>query len=179
MVVAQEGDSPAPGLYDKQGNPVDEQGNLLVSTDTVQIDQEMARRIAERYAQSFDPKTKPLFRNVVLMAEHGIIEQKVTFDVGRAQPLVINVDALTGNIYGEGCMGGPNQKKVVRYYNPQEFLGGAPPIGASVLSAGERGGLVSEEIWVFGATLLLGLLLGISAVIFYRVYRKVRSSRRA
>ncbi len=107
--------------YDGQGNLIDTQGNLVFNKDDVMVSSEVAQAIVLDYAKvkfTIDDDIK--VRNVLLMYEHGIVEQKVELMVND-KPFVMNVDARTGDLYSQGCMGGPNPKKVVAYYDAEKY----------------------------------------------------------
>ena len=107
--------------YDGQGNLIDIQGNLVFNEADVMISSEVAQAIVLDYAKAkFTVDDEIIVRNVLLMYEHGVIEQKVELMIN-GKPFVVNVDARTGDLYAQGCMGGPKVKKIEVYYDAEKY----------------------------------------------------------
>ncbi|MDP3918641.1 MAG: hypothetical protein Q8Q35_01920 [Nanoarchaeota archaeon] len=102
--------------YDSEGYLQDDVGNSLI--DQIEITQPLAEKIGAHYISSISSEYE--VRDIVLMYEHGIVEWKINYLLGdNVYP--VNVDAITGNIYGQGCMGGPKNSKIVMYYNEDDY----------------------------------------------------------
>ncbi len=155
--------------YDGLGNLIDTQGNLVFNEDDVMISSEVAQAIVLDYAKAkFTVDDEIKVRNVFLMYEHGVIEQKVELMVND-KPFVMNVDARTGDLYGQGCMGGPNPKKVEAYYDAEKYE-----------NIKISGAVIGEQPNTRNSLFLLGgfVVLIISILVPVLLYRRLRYEKK-
>ena len=155
--------------YDGLGNLIDAKGNLVFNKDDVVISSEVAQAIVLDYAKAkFTVDDEIKVRNVLLMYEHGVVEQKVELMVN-GKPFVMNVDARTGNLYGQGCMGGPKVQKIEAYYNEAKYE-----------NVKISGAVIGEQPNIKNSLFLLGgffiLILGIAVPIL--LYKRLKYEKK-
>ncbi len=155
--------------YDGLGNLIDAKGNLVFNKDDVVISSEVAQAIVLDYAKAkFTVDDEIKVRNVLLMYEHGVVEQKVELMVND-KPFVMNVDARTGDLYAQGCMGGPKVQKVEVYYDAEKYE-----------NVKISGAIIGEQPNTRNSLFLLGgfVVLIISILVPVLLYRRLRYEKK-
>ncbi len=164
--MQQHGDS-GPGMhggdegfsYDKSGNLVDKEGNLVIEKSKIKIPEELARRIMEKYL--VETYNNYELRGNFLEFEHGrIVHQMDTVIDGKSTAL--HVDAVTGDIYGIGCMQGPQTNVILKYYNPEEFKTSSAALTGNVVKQKSK----SDNLMSTGLLLIGGILVTGSIALF-------------
>jgi len=120
-------------LQTRDGKPfyLDKEGNLLVDKKSVKIPSGLAYAIAKRFMERTYPTYEHLefealtfeHGSLVYMFEAHVPGSAISYHVGPMKFVTdhyhLHVDAMTGEVYGIGCGGGPGSVEMT--YNPDEY----------------------------------------------------------